>query len=67
VVEDDGVGRSAAGKLQKPSKETSFGTTATVQRILLNDPSSSVIIEDLYDPHGIAEGTRVNIYVNQNS
>jgi streptogramin lyase len=67
VVEDDGIGRSAAGKLEKGTKEKSFGVTATTQRILLNDPSSKVIIVDLYDIQGIAAGTRVNIYVNQNS
>jgi ligand-binding sensor domain-containing protein/two-component sensor histidine kinase len=67
LVEDDGIGRAAAKKLEKRKEGNSFGTAATTQRILLNDPSSSVIMEDLYDEKGMAAGTRVYIYVNQNS
>lgn len=67
MVEDDGIGRVASGKLEKGRKEKSFGTTATAQRILLNDPSSKVDMEDLYDAKGEAAGTLVIIFVNQNS
>ncbi|MBN9382308.1 MAG: histidine kinase [Chitinophagaceae bacterium] len=67
LVEDDGIGRTAAGNLQNKIEGDSFGSTATTQRILLNDPLSKVVIEDLYTTENMAAGTRVSIYVNQNS
>ncbi|HZE84373.1 MAG TPA: histidine kinase, partial [Puia sp.] len=67
LVEDDGIGRDAAKKLESTKEGNSFGSTATTQRIQLNDPHSKVIMEDLYNPEGRATGTRVYIYVNQNS
>jgi LytS/YehU family sensor histidine kinase len=67
VVQDDGIGRAAAAKSEKLKQEGAFGTDATRQRILLHDPGASVKIEDLYDANGQAAGTRVSIYVNQQS
>jgi sensor histidine kinase YesM len=66
VVQDDGIGRRAAGKIEKIKEGNSFGTAATMQRILLNDPRSKVETEDLYTEDGKAAGTRVNIYLYHN-
>ncbi len=66
IVQDNGIGRQAAEKIEKIKESNSFGTAATMQRILLYDPRSKVQIEDLYDNKGKASGTRVNIYLSQN-
>jgi LytS/YehU family sensor histidine kinase len=65
VVEDNGAGRAASGRTEKVTNNHSFGTSATMKRILLNDPGSTIEIEDLYHADGQAAGTRVNIYLNQ--
>jgi ligand-binding sensor domain-containing protein len=65
AVTDNGIGRVAAGKQQKLKGTNSFGTTSTIQRISLADPTSKVIIDDLYNESGEATGTRVNIFLNQ--
>jgi len=66
IVQDDGIGRHASDKIEKVKESNSFGTAATMQRILLNHPRSKVEIEDLYDSNGEAAGTRVNIYLYHN-
>lgn len=65
AVTDNGVGRISAGKQQKIKGSNSFGTTSTIQRISLADPSSKVIIDDLYNDSGEAAGTRVTIFLNR--
>jgi ligand-binding sensor domain-containing protein len=66
IVQDDGIGRQAAEKNEKVKESNSFGTAATMQRILLTHPRSTVQIEDLYHSNGNAAGTRVNIYLYHN-
>ena len=66
VVQDDGVGRSIAGKAEKVKETNSFGTAATIQRILLHDPGSTIDIEDLFTENGEAAGTKVTISLHHN-
>ncbi len=67
VVEDNGIGRAAAARKATVTNQRSFATVGTRQRILLNEPKSSIDIEDLFSGTGEPVGTRVNIYVYQNS
>lgn len=67
IVQDDGVGRVASSSVQKFKNNNSFGSDATQQRILMNEPGAKVEIEDLYDNDGKASGTRVNIFLHQNA
>lgn len=66
IVQDDGIGRHAAEKNEKIKENNSFGTAATMKRILLHHHKSKVEIEDLYNEFGKASGTRVNIYLYHN-
>lgn len=65
VVEDNGIGRVAAGKLRAAQKikRKSMGMGITAERIdiinKLYDTHNEVTIEDLYDAKGQAAGTRV--------
>jgi len=67
VVQDDGVGRPVLAKQQKVGSNNSFGTAATMQRIMLNDPRSTVRIDDLYGESGQPAGTKVTIFLYLNS
>lgn len=64
TVTDNGIGRQAAGRLQKGWRQASFGTAATIRRIRLADAGSEVRIEDLYGADGEAGGTRVTILLH---
>ncbi len=68
-VEDNGVGRAAAGRYRQATKAPSRGMSVTQQRLIsLNDQTSSdteIDIIDLYDSHRQAQGTRVDILLPQ--
>ncbi len=65
VIEDDGIGREAAlrNKQARVNKHLSMASKNTHERIALlrkfGYERSRLTIEDLYDPHGSACGTRV--------
>jgi hypothetical protein len=69
IVEDNGVGREASGKL-KNSGHKSLGMSVTKERLeilnAINNSNLSAEIIDLYKPDGEAAGTRVEIYVPSN-
>lgn len=66
TIEDNGVGRAITLK-NKSSDYRSFGTSITKERLAVinelyhNQLSEHVI--DLYDSHGNASGTRIEIYI----
>ena len=68
VVEDDGIGREAAGKLttNRP-RHVSLGTKITFDRLNmvneLHHLKTNQKITDLYDPQGKAIGTRVEFLI----
>jgi tetratricopeptide (TPR) repeat protein len=69
VVEDDGIGRKAAALItaETNARHQSLGTAITQSRVqLINElyaKDLNVAIEDLYDPAGKPNGTRVVIYL----
>jgi LytS/YehU family sensor histidine kinase len=69
IIEDNGVGRKAAGDFRSKSatKQKSMGMRITKDRIsLINrlyDTSASVKIIDLYDNNGTPNGTQVNLSI----
>lgn len=69
VIQDDGIGRSAASKLRQRAlkKSASFSTSANLSRIeLLNANKEHKItqtITDLYTEHGEAVGTKVTLII----
>ena len=68
IVEDNGIGRVASNKMsaQAPAyRKKQMGMKINERRIALTDQSSSIQVEDLYDQHGVASGTRVTIEISQ--
>lgn len=69
VIQDDGIGRSAASKLRQRAlkKSASFSTSANLSRIeLLNVNKEHKIIQtitDLYSENGEATGTKVILII----
>lgn len=69
VVQDNGIGRSAAAEIagKETKKHQSLGTTITQSRVeLINElyaKDLKVEIHDLYDPDGKPGGTRVVIHL----
>jgi ligand-binding sensor domain-containing protein/two-component sensor histidine kinase len=61
-ISDDGIGREEAKKFQKLKDKSSFGIQATVKRLVLHYPGSSVTIEDLKNEKNEPCGTRVDIF-----
>jgi ligand-binding sensor domain-containing protein/putative methionine-R-sulfoxide reductase with GAF domain len=65
VVEDNGIGREASGKLSMKELHTGKGLTVAEERIkTFNEQhaqKSFFVIEDLYENNGTASGTRVKI------
>jgi len=68
VIEDDGIGRKASGKVKQSkskNKPISYGTSITSDRLqLLNDiykTNASVIVEDLQDDSNLSCGTRITL------
>lgn len=73
TIEDNGIGRKAVAamqNLQYKKKNKSLAITLTETRIQMlhkNDMEKSAItFEDLYDPDGIAAGTRVTVKIPKN-
>lgn len=68
-IEDDGIGRAAAGKLRENSgsKKNSMGTQLTEERLMLlnNDGEPPVVYHDLFE-NGKPTGTLVTIRVKTN-
>ena len=67
TIEDNGIGRSAAKKLNGNKTHKSMGMEITRERLeiinaLKNSPLS-VNIEDLHDNNGSASGTKVEIFI----
>ncbi len=61
-ITDDGIGREEAKKFQKLKDKTSFGIQATLKRLVLHYPGSSVTIEDLRNEKQDPCGTKVDIF-----
>lgn len=65
TIADDGVGRSAAGKLQRTDSRPSHGMQIAAERIALinenHSPAASISVTDRYDDRGTAAGTLVTI------
>lgn len=66
-VEDNGVGRAVAAATESWKERKSFGIAATKQRLFLNNPRSRIEIEDLEETRHGTSGTRIIIYLHQNS
>lgn len=65
-VEDDGVGRTATGKLyqQKLSEHKSYGTTLTQERLKLINTRRNVSFEIIdLEKNGLPAGTKVKIWI----
>ena len=65
-VEDDGVGRTATGKLQrqKLSEHKSYGTTLTQERLKLINTRRKVSFEIIdLEKNGLPAGTKVKIWI----
>jgi len=69
IIEDNGIGREAAGKIRAAQKvkRTSMGMKITSQRIdtinKIYGIQNEVLIEDLYNEDGHASGTRVTLII----
>jgi sensor histidine kinase YesM len=69
IVEDDGIGRKAAEKMKegRNNVHNSLGTKITESRMKLTKSlygnEMRVTYTDLYDQHGNATGTRVEIFI----
>lgn len=69
VIQDNGIGRVAAGKLRAAQKikRKSMGMDITLQRIetinKIYNTNNEVTIEDLYDEQGNPTGTRITIVI----
>lgn len=67
-VEDNGIGRKAAGKLKKPGGYDSVGMLFSEKRLemmkLINGKTSRIIVTDLYRDDETASGTRVEIFLS---
>lgn len=68
VIEDNGIGREAAGKNKKDPERRSYGMQITSERLnLLNTPDfrvSRIAVTDKKDGHGKPSGTRVVIRIS---
>jgi ligand-binding sensor domain-containing protein/uncharacterized protein YneF (UPF0154 family) len=71
IIEDNGIGRKKALEIsaKKRMYHESMGMSVTNERLAqLNtntENSSKFIIEDLFDLHGIASGTKVTIFLSK--
>ncbi len=68
VVEDNGIGRAAAQKVQSESSRRSYGMLITNERLKLLDKSEfnshRITVIDLHDVNGNPIGTRVEILLS---
>jgi ligand-binding sensor domain-containing protein/two-component sensor histidine kinase len=65
AIEDDGIGRKAAGVIKKEhTNHKSYGIDITINRVKLLNDKNSVTITDLCDKNNVAMGTRVTILLN---
>jgi len=63
-IEDDGIGRKAAGELKKKqTHHKSYGIDITIQRLEMLHPKNKVQIIDLTDAQGNSLGTAVDITI----
>jgi len=63
-IEDDGIGRKAAGELKKQqTHHKSYGIEITIQRLEMLHPGNRVQIIDLTDSQGNSLGTAVDITI----
>ena len=73
VIEDNGVGRARAAELkaQKSTRHKSMGMHITAERIRMLEEMhgfrAHVEVDDLFDPSGMASGTRVTIDLRSTS
>jgi ligand-binding sensor domain-containing protein len=64
TIEDDGIGRKAAGLLKTQQvNHKSYGIDITMNRLQLLDIKNKVSIIDLYDHNHIACGTQISIVI----
>ncbi|HEY3405762.1 MAG TPA: PAS domain S-box protein [Ohtaekwangia sp.] len=67
-IEDNGIGRKAAGQIKKKSKQgyQSYGTTLTEERLKLINAQRNVALEIIdLEEGGVASGTKVKIWVSE--
>jgi ligand-binding sensor domain-containing protein len=68
VIEDNGIGRKRSAELSKNREHRSMGTNITQERLevmnILYKKRFRENIIDLYDPNGIAMGTRIELYIH---
>ncbi len=64
TIEDDGIGRKAAGALKKEhTNHKSYGIDITTNRLQLLSKSNTVTFTDLYDEKNKSIGTKVTLFL----